>query len=275
MSTPAFIFTTSPFEKDDVPLASLIPDRSSPNTDFFNPYKVKEEDFSKIADRNFDGVIHSASENWFQLSIARWLSTVLKSETSAIFRVKADEGFIYMLRQPKNIFKQIVGSEEARKWLEEGYLDQQPVCWFVIGYRTFVNAKLYRESRKDVEASGKGKLPISEATGDPCRLADLELSGGHKDLDEVKGATKTTGERIYAICYRKVKVAVHHKKLAAKLLRGNRWRPFATTRGAEGEIDDYMEASMDDEDDLDGCETQEGDVGQAEVFVFGIPRDFS
>jgi hypothetical protein len=271
MSSPDFILTKSPSEIDDIPLASLVPDRSSPTTDLKIPYRVKEEEFSKNLDKNFDGTIRSTSENWFQLSISRWLSAILKAERSSTFHVSAEKGFIYMLRQPKAVFKQAVASDDVKEWLEEGYLDKQDT-WFVIGLRTFINARLYQERRKDVEASGKSKIPGSELAGDPTGAVDVVAAGGHKGLEEVKGGTETTGERIYAICYRRVKITCHNQKVEAKLLKGNRWQPFAAIRGGKEEVDEYYEADLDEQDDFQGLEIESGNDREGQTVAFGFPE---
>jgi hypothetical protein len=69
-----------------------------------------------------------------------------------------------------------------------------------------VNAKLHRGKRKAVETSGAAKVPVGKAVGNPSGTADPKLEGGHESSKEVSGDTQTMGERIYAICYRKVNV---------------------------------------------------------------------
>lgn len=270
MSSPDFIFTTSPFSKDDIPLASLVPDRSTPSTDALIPYKVTDSEYSKNPDKNFDGKIYAATKNWFQLLISRFLSFVLKSEKSAMFHVSAAEGSIYMLRQPRDIFKKIASEDKVKEFLEEQYVDKQDT-WFVIGYRTFVNAKLYREHRKAHEASANAKAPISEVVGDPSGTADAEGEAGHEDLEEVAGDTETTGERIYAICYRKVRITFHKQMIEVKLLRGNQWEPFAKTRG-DDVIDEYLEANLDEEADVEQFHIHKGQTEAGESVIFGVPK---
>lgn len=269
MSSPEFILTTSPFGKDDIPLGSFVPDRSTPSTDAIQPYEIPDEDIAKTSDKNFDGTIRTQSESWFQLVITRFLSFVLQSEKSTTFHVTADEGFIYMLRQPKEIFKQCLSADGVKEWLEDNYDDQQDI-YFVIGYRTFVNAKLYRERNKTSEASGKTEVPVSEAVGDPTGSVNASLSGGHKSLEEVKGGTETTGERIYAICFRKVRITKEKKELKASL-KSSQWQPFATTRGKDGNSDIILEAALDGTGELGNFEIMRGDLGDGDFATFGIP----
>jgi hypothetical protein len=269
MSSPEFILTTSPFGKDDIPIGTFVPDRSTPSTDAIRPYEIPDEDISKTSDKNFDGTIRTQAENWFQLLIARFLSFVLHSEKSTTFHVTADEGFIYMLRQPKEIFKLSLAADGVKEWLEDNHDDQQDI-YFVIGYRTFVNAKLYRERNKTTEASGKTEVPVSEGAGDPIGSVNIGLRGGHKSLEQVKGGTETTGERIYAICFRRVKITREKKELKATL-KSSQWQPFATTRGKDENGDVILEAVLDDVVEIGNFEIVQGRLGDSDFVTFIIP----
>jgi hypothetical protein len=269
MTSPTFILTTSPFGKDDIPLASLVPDRRSPSTDLKTPYDVKPDDYSKNQDKNFDGLISSGSETWFKLLLTRFLSAALNSEKTASFKVTADNGYIYMLKQPKSLFKKVVSGEAIKEWLEQEYRDGQET-WFVIGYRTFVNAKLFRERHKSREASGKGAAPIGQPVGDGTGSTDVEVEVGHKSWDEVIGATETTGERIYAICYRRVILKFCKGKLQVRLDGYNTWKPFSATMGENEVEEEYIEADIADEDDNGGCEIIEGSGNNGMVEIFGV-----
>jgi len=65
----------------------------------------------------------------------------------------------------------------------------------------FVNARLLHEGHKATDASRRSRTPISETSGDQTGTADVEVEGGHKSYNDVKGDIKTTGERIFSICY--------------------------------------------------------------------------
>ena len=175
-----------------------------------------------------------------------------------------------MLRQPKEVFKQCLATDGVKEWLEENYHDQQDI-YFVIGYRTFVDAKLYRERNKNIEASGKTEVPISEATGDPSGSANVKVSGGHGALEEVKGGTETTGERIYATCFRRVKITLEKKGLKGTL-KSSQWQPFATTRGKDENGDIVLGADLDDAVEMGSSEVVQGELGGCKATTFIIPH---
>lgn len=115
MSSPTFILTTSPFAKDEIPLASLIPNRKNPNEDIFVPYKVEETDYSRTVDKNFDATITGHSSTSFETLLASILATVFHIEYDSTFHMTADEGFMYTLKQPKRIFQDMLNNGEDTK----------------------------------------------------------------------------------------------------------------------------------------------------------------
>jgi hypothetical protein len=277
MPAPVFILTTSPFAKASIPLGSLVPDRSSPATDLLTTEGITTFDYSKVLDKNFDALISGGSDTWFEVLFSNFLSFVLRVERTAKFHVTADKGYIYLLNKPKAIFDKLFEKEDTKKWLEEGYLDKQDT-WFIVGFRTFVNAKLHRERRKASEGSAKAKAPMSQVSGDPSGAANVGGSGGHKGWEEVQGDTETAGERVYAICYRKVKITFHQGQIDAKLQRGNVWKTFAsTTRGSTQQADEYLEATIEDTDDVDyekeGYSTEIDTSAEDEAVIFAIPPE--
>lgn len=274
MGTTVFILTTSPYAKSSIPLGSLVPDRSTPSTDLLTAEGITKDHFSKDLDKNFDALIHGGSDTWFEALLSNFLAFTLRAERSSQFYVTAERGYIYLLKQPKAVFSKLVAKEETKKWLEDGYRDGQDT-WFIIGKRTFVNAKLHRERRKAGEASAKVKAPISEqVAGDPSGTADIGAGAGHKGWEEVSGAAETVGERVYAICYRKVNVRCKKGKIDAKLQSGNVWKSFASTRGhATVDDEEFLEAEIaETEDDmLDGYSLTGGTGPGGEEVIFAIP----
>ena len=45
----------------------------------------------------------------------------------------------------------------------------------------------------------------------------MKVSGGHRALEVIKGGTETTRERIYATCFRRVKITLEKKGLKGNL----------------------------------------------------------
>jgi hypothetical protein len=69
-----------------------------------------------------------------------------ESEMSNSFQALANESRSYTPLQPKVLFERLCALEKVREWLKMGYIDKQDT-YFVIGYRTLLNAKLVRQDQ--------------------------------------------------------------------------------------------------------------------------------
>ncbi|KAK4960804.1 hypothetical protein LTR66_012869, partial [Elasticomyces elasticus] len=251
MPSSTFVFTSAPSAKEDVLLASLIPDKRYPGEDALAVLRLDEEkDVTVRVDKNFKGRMDTGSDSFFKAMVTRLFSMSWESETNSNFQVSADEGRIYALRQPKALFKQLCTLAKVRKWLQEGYLDKQDT-YFVIGYRTLLNAKLIRQDQHSSKVSAQGQVPIGAAGGvDPTPEGgmNVEVAGGHGQTAGGEGEFETLGERIYAICYRKVDLKFFEGVDSAFLKSGNHWKSFSKTRGNASAEDETLEADIEDED---------------------------
>jgi len=264
MPSSTFIFTSTPYAKSAVPLASLVPDKRYPHMDALSKIEVKEgDDYSVTIDKNFNGRVHIESDSFFKATITRIFSVEWEKETTDTFHVTAEEGRVYALRQPKAIFKKLCALEDVRKWLEEGFVDKQKT-YLVIGYRTLLDAKLVRQTERSTNIAAQGRAPIgapAEVDPTPTSEMDTQAAGGHRNRAGGAGEFETNGERIYAICYRKVGFKFFEGIDIAFLESGNRWKSFSKTRGkTQGEVEgEVVEADIEEED--------EGGVGQIELFA--------
>ena len=260
MPSTTCIFTRTPLSKDDVKLASLVPDKRYPHMDALKKIELKpDEDYTNNLDKNFSDRMSAESSSFFKLAITRLFSAELEKEASNTFHVTAEEGRIYELREPKKIFKKLCELDDVKQWLQDGYLDNQKT-YFVIGYRTLLNAKLSRQEHHSTTASGKGNIPTGTLAGDPTPSdqMDVELAIGHKSKVDKEGEFETNGERIYAIGYRKVMLKFHQGIGTPYLKAGNIWETFTKTRGAAPAENEVIEADIEEED--------ESGVGQIETF---------
>jgi hypothetical protein len=146
---------------------------------------------------------------------------------------------------------------------------------FVVGYRTFVDAQLSREHNSSTDISGKGTAPVTTAQGDPTGVCDLTVEAGHTARTDVKGDMKTPGQRIYAICYRKIKIEYREGKLTPSLDQTNKWKSLAVTRGEAAPEDEYVQANLLEEDDQESCGTHKIEAADGSTLVFGVLPDSS
>lgn len=216
---------STPYSKNAVPLASLVPDIRYPHMDALANIDVKEgEDYLVDIDMNFDGRVHVESDSFFKAAITRMFSAEWEKDSRSTFNVTAKEARIYALRRPKDIFKRLCELEAVRKWLQEGYLDKQK-SYLVVGYRTLLNAKLIRQDQSSTKVAGQARVPVGAVAGvDPTPTGEMDVQAGvgHEHRAGGEGEFETIGERIYAICYRKVGFKFFKGVESAFLEPGNR-----------------------------------------------------
>lgn len=236
-SSTTFILTRTPYTRSDVPLGSLVPDKRYPHQDGLVKIDVREgEDYLVDIDKNFQGWVNLQSGGSFREAVGRIISATTGRVTDSSYYVKAELARLYALRQPKAIFKTLCEMADVREWLEEGYKDKQN-SYLIVGYRTLLDATLFGPSK-------------------------------HTSEQEI------VGERIYAICYRKVRYKFVKSAQRFFLESGNRWK-FSITRLAGESLagDEVVDVDIDVEDERRGIEiatflTEDGE----ERFVF-LPSD--
>jgi hypothetical protein len=273
MAPTTFILTNSPFVLSQIALASFVPNTSQPHQDAKKPYKVEDSDYSIQPDENFNILISSSSETVVKVLATKFASFFLKHDQDNTLRVTAEQGNVYSLNNPSDLFKKIVFGEEAGEsmqiWLEN--CKQHKVApRFIVAYRTFIDAQLSRGQHIASHISGKVTAPISTAQGDPSGLADIEAQASRKTNSDVKGDMKTPGERIYAICYRKINISYRNGKIIPSLDQTNKWEPFAGARGEADAEETYAQADMLEEDDNEDCEIYTMRTKEGETLSFGF-----
>ncbi|GKU07054.1 nucleoside phosphorylase [Fusarium langsethiae] len=214
----SFLETGDWYEKENIQLASFVPKVRYPDQDSFTALSVKEDDISIRVDQ--------ALSEYFPVRPSS-ISTPLKSLFQRVFaisdkesieshwHVQTSESRSYMLRQPKAIFNKACLLPEVRDWLQEAFMDSRSVA-FIIGYRTALNAKLAWK---------------------PVWKNNFDSSTDH--------GRSVLGERIYAICYRKVNFRFLKGPKGAFLAASNSWNLFTDGRGSG---DAFLEADISDHD---------------------------
>jgi hypothetical protein len=223
-----FILTNRLYSKDDISLASLIPDRRYANQDALIGIAVKEGlDFSVSVDKGFSEFVRmqANTDSIFRKTISRLFLTPSAKVVGSDMQVLAEESRVYMLRQPKAVFQQLCSHETVKQWLQE-YYSNNGYVHFVVGYRTVLNAQLVA---KDMGTAVNRRLPVG--IGDRSRYS-------------------TTGERIYAICFRKVTIKRFGNVNAEILDSTSQWKVFSDDRRAGVEADEVIEADIEEDDEV-------------------------
>ncbi|KAK6337162.1 hypothetical protein TWF718_009946 [Orbilia javanica] len=244
---PASVFELANrlYIKEDVILASLVPDRRYPNQDaLVEVHLEKWKDYSISVDRNFSEFVKSnaKSNSGFKRALSKIFLSPAVKEVGGDVQILAEESRVYMMRQPRNVFKQISTLPSVREWLTSFYLSSEDV-YFIVGYRTLVNAQFVAA---DLKVDRKARQNRSQ----PGPRENYRY--------------ETTGERIYAICFRRVNVTALQSGDTSMLDSTNCWRVFTEDRSPD--LDSDSDVDMEDEIISADLETED----ELEEDVFGI-----
>ncbi|RYP81102.1 hypothetical protein DL769_002158 [Monosporascus sp. CRB-8-3] len=250
MERHKFILTNSPYTTKQIALASFIPNVKYPHQDAQKPYSLRDSDWSSQADDAIDLLVSRGSATGISALATRFARIFFKNETGDAWRLQAQKGYIYSLENPADLFRDIVfgkgAGEHMQRWLEDCKL-QGVTPRFVVAYRTYIDARLFTSRQRSTIEAGGVVVP-GIVLGDVSGMADIGAEASHRSDDQTRGEMTLPGERVYAICYRKIRIRYREGKTAATLVNKNVWEPFDAPRGAaEGPV--YIEADLAADDD--------------------------
>lgn len=230
---PTFRMAHTLYQIQDLTLARLVPDYRYPHLDALVVREVElGKDISISSDYNIYESFYTAPVQGLRLTrrLAKWFQFTFdpSSKNSATqWQMQAEESRLYMLRQPQAIFKELCSNPTARQWLQETF-EYRADAFFLIGYRSVINAKLIWKGQNNAEY----------------------------------GTYETVGERIIAVCYRKVTFKLLKKSSGAFLGQENRWKIFCEDRGDDNEEDAILEADIVEGDEIDDEGDEIDDEGE-------------
>jgi hypothetical protein len=247
------IFTTAPFHVDDIPLGSFVPDVRYPHQDALPSKALPSEAFSKRSQKSFSGIMDSDKQKSFRIQLIKLVNFTAKGSNSENFTLRADRGWIYELRQPKALFKELCSTDEVRRWLREG-LESSQNSYFVVGLRTFENAVVGKAIKSTKGMDVVGPPPTSLGIRRNTGIDPGEATAENTRTGNAEESFETDGELVYAVEYRNI-IMKKRQPDAPKLDSDNIWRYYSDTRVVVGEdrpFEEY-EAILGDEDiEIDG-----------------------
>jgi hypothetical protein len=259
--TVKYTLSNIPYTLDDIKLGSLVPNKARPNQDAFGPTQNLnlKIDFTWRNQKNFSFLQNLKQEGFLRLQVAKLFSFSGDGSNSTNKELWSREGRIYELTQPKKLFRQLCQSEEAKRWLIQIH-DEGEDIHFVVGYRTFFDATEADETSKLSRLEGKLNVPAGELASSGARMAiggdspDIEISGGHSSKLYEGESFEIPGERIFAICFRKVLFNWFLPKDVDSVHLGkeNYWVVTSVKRGDTGDGEMMVEVDLDDNEDDPG-----------------------
>ncbi|KAH8757021.1 hypothetical protein F5882DRAFT_418047 [Hyaloscypha sp. PMI_1271] len=270
MTSKYFLPAVAPL-RESVHLGSLVPKKHQPDQDAFSSLEVVEgQDFFVYVQENLGRVLEVAKNASLKTNVSRILSAAFK-------RVETDTQWLapckvrrYQLKDPKKFFSKLITLETTRDWLQSEIEYGTKAVYFIVGYYTAFDANTQRTVQKGSQASLAAQVPVGDilsggATTPLAALVNLDLGGSvaHGAKHTQNDAAHTSGERIYAFCYRKVTFsffALRNKVDTARLKADNCWAMSADNRGD------------DDDDDEEGVEVSLGEAEEVGEEGFEVPE---
>jgi hypothetical protein len=251
-----FILTNVPFLLEDVQLASLVPDIRNPHQDALSALEViKGVDFSVRDQRNLKVLLNSAESSFFRTHLTKLASLYHKGSENGRLELSTTEGRVYELKQPKSLFKKLCSMQTVRTWLQEGIEDGQET-YFIVGFRTFLNAMTSEQKNYSSHASAQASVPVGEVVGGAAYpvlrdTLDIGLAAGVGKGSDTGEASEIPGERIYAICYRKIAFKMFRARQAdTAFLESNLWKMVSDNRGHPEDEHEVVQADLGDIDEV-------------------------
>ncbi|KFY69552.1 hypothetical protein V496_00133 [Pseudogymnoascus sp. VKM F-4515 (FW-2607)] len=232
-------------------LGTLVTDPRKPIQDALTTIEAKEDvDFTVRDQQGVEDSLDLANSTTFAAQITKLFNISRSKSTSNTLDVSAKAGYIYELRSPKPFFRLACAEPKVRKWLEEGF-QQNDKSYFVVGLRTFLDATVSESNRDESTTKAEAAVPVGEivkantavSLGD---AADVKFSGQRSRARGSRAAFNTEGERIFAVCYNRVKMS-RGSECHAVLGRENVWRFFTDQRKSGASVEEeWYEADLDD-----------------------------
>lgn len=252
---PSTWFLTSlPYNLDDISLGSLIPDVRQPHQDALCIKELSPGPLgvSIRVEHNIQCDLQMSDSSWFEAQLSRLINLSRERSQDDAVTISALNGRIFELRNPKALFSKLCERQDVKEWFQEG-IEAGEGSYMVVGYRTFHGASTVVRSQSASQTAARLEAPLGDAaTGVPGTGQLLGLNAaagaGRNTGAAVSSDATFPGERIYAICYRKVKTKTRLWQVGdPQLDRTNQWVMYSRTmRGQEDETGEAVEVDLED-----------------------------
>ncbi|KAJ5662985.1 hypothetical protein N7507_003716 [Penicillium longicatenatum] len=237
-----------------IKLGRFVTNIDEPYRDYFDAQAEKNfRVIEKIATQ-YDGANSLRAQRKFGSELTAFLSSSVSSRTNASIHVNTEQVKTYYLDNNGQWFRDIVKSEDVRKWIERT-IDEGEDIYVVVGYHTVLDARIVEQSREQKLLDGNLAVPVSSALlasgvvvpfGD---LADPKLAGSSGRVEDLQRHFVAQGEQIIAVQYRKVRFRFLSSKSVDKatLAKEARWVRYDRPRYLQSDTEDMVEVALDDD----------------------------
>jgi len=251
--------------RENLPLASIFLKEDQPDQDIYEPPELREgEDYYVLSQHNLGKLLESTKDTTYKTNVTRILSASFEKSATDTKWLGDCEVRRYQLKDPKKLFKKIIKLQETREWLQDEIRDGAGAAYFMVGYLTAVDATGYEGASNSSGISVDAQVPVGDilthGVGLVLPLSNQLDSGGKVDREsssKLEHAWRSSGERVYAFSYRKVKWKfwARNKAASSKLKADNIWKFASDMRGEDEDDDDDEEEDIEvslEEDEANG-----------------------
>lgn len=263
--SPQTVLGLPSFAREDIQLASLIPDIKDIDLDSLESVLPLESDDYTVRDvDDFTGLFNGHSDNTFQgflAQIASWTTQRTKDANTAL---TAHRGRIYTLRKPNLWFRRLCEKEEVRVWLQEQIEDGNDTAYFVVGLHTLFDAATSEGLALASEHRGAIAVPIADSNSPLVAGGGAGQVGFSAGLERSGNTTRSCtlpGEQVFAVRLKRVILRTWRTQDLAKvqLEQHSHWVMASDNRAGEEGDSEVLEAFLED-DEGGGLEDEIKDI---------------
>ena len=221
------IFNDFPALKDTIPLGRLVPSIYSLKQDYCDPDPaIPANSIQATPVSNIQAVLeHNKSRN-FRISLLRFLRSSTKDSVDEELQLEGVSSKSYVLSHPIEEWGRICSRPKIREWLNT-MIHAGSKVYMVVGIQTVVDATIRVKNSKRT-ASGLSAVVANEISAH----VETVLGNNTTGSSNTQVSYHTVGERIYAVCLRKIHFRWYSPKAVGTIKPGdNIWQVPCKTRG--------------------------------------------
>lgn len=242
-----------------IQLGRFVTNVDEPHRDYLDPKPIKDFRVIEKVAKQYDSADSLIAQHKFVSDLTAFLSSTASRRTNASIHINTKEVKTYYLDNNGQWFREIVKSEDVRKWIER-VIDEGEDIYVVVGYHTILDAHIAEQSREQKLLNGNVALPVSSALlasgaivpfGD---LADPRLAGSSGRAESLQRQFVAQGEQIIAVQYRKIRFRFLSSKSIDKatLAKEPRWERYDRPRYLQSDMEDMVVVALEDDLSLEG-----------------------
>jgi hypothetical protein len=184
----------------------------------------------------------------------------VSKSSHGILQYASGTAYLYELHHPRDVFRDLCASDDTRQMLEE-WNEEGKEAYFIIAYRTLTDAKLVDESSQSRGGDANIQVHVAALAGMDTPgggASDVGVTAAHEGRRERGEHFICEGERIYAVCCRKVNLKlvdgfVDDARFGSKDV----WVSYYPTRAAKDGVSLTQAAFYEEEDSQDSNEVKD------------------